>query len=63
MWDNRGRNIRLDVKTGWTDGLGVKSVDCSFRGPKFNSQKLMAANNCNSYMWDTDIYASKTSIT
>jgi hypothetical protein len=24
---------------GWRDGSVVKSTDCSFRGPEFNSQK------------------------
>jgi hypothetical protein len=24
---------------GWGDGSAVKSIDCSFRGPEFNSQQ------------------------
>jgi hypothetical protein len=31
-------NIKQDTR-GWKDGSAVKSIDCSSRGPEFNSQQ------------------------
>ena len=29
----------------WNDGLAVKNIDCSFRGPGFDSQYPLVTNN------------------
>ena len=31
--------IVLGARGGWRDGSAVKSIDCSSRGPEFNSQQ------------------------
>jgi hypothetical protein len=36
--DHGSPEIRLE-REGWRDGSGVKSTDCSSRGPEFNSQQ------------------------
>jgi hypothetical protein len=30
---------KKNLQRGWRDGSGVKSPDCSSRGPEFNSQQ------------------------
>jgi hypothetical protein len=51
VWREKGRKreeregVRIHIPPlrtypqGWRDGSAVKSTDCSFRGPEFNSQQ------------------------
>ena len=37
-WHHNYWYLRLSI-LGWRDSSAVKSTDCSFRGPEFNSQQ------------------------
>jgi hypothetical protein len=36
---SRANWVKKPNKMGWRDGSAVKSIDCSSRGPEFNSQQ------------------------
>ena len=39
-WGKRNMSNLIEKQVlGWRDGSAVKSTDCSFRGPEFNSQQ------------------------
>jgi hypothetical protein len=37
--------LRMGKIRGWRDGSAVKSTDCFFRSPEFNSQQQLVAHN------------------
>jgi hypothetical protein len=50
------------IRGGWRDGSGVKSTDCSSKGPKFKSQQPHGGSQPSVTKLDASSGVSKTAI-